>query len=258
VLINYPHELHGTGFLRESKGNLYWLILQPPSPKTEFLGMLRGNGNTLYENIVQIPSRQFRLKFGSQKNLERIFALFSETKFDETKLDKTKFDKTKFDETKSSIDVEKSPKESFQKLDSLFVMNVRNYLLRFLLDVVESGQLCNRVVISEDIQQAINQIKTNDETFFTMKQLARVSGLSESRFKHRFKEETGTTPADYQLRYKIDCACKMLIQDNLSILNTALSLGFSSSQYFATVFRRYMGLPPAEYRIITKSPERQE
>ncbi|MDR1384135.1 MAG: AraC family transcriptional regulator, partial [Planctomycetaceae bacterium] len=32
-----------------------------------------------------------------------------------------------------------------------------------------------------------------------------------------------------------------------TILDTALSLGFSSSQYFATVFRRYMGMSPAEY-----------
>ncbi|MDR2706098.1 MAG: AraC family ligand binding domain-containing protein, partial [Planctomycetaceae bacterium] len=42
VLINYPHERHGTGLFREGKGNLYWLILQPPSSQSEFLGMSHG------------------------------------------------------------------------------------------------------------------------------------------------------------------------------------------------------------------------
>jgi AraC-like DNA-binding protein len=118
--------------------------------------------------------------------------------------------------------------------------------------LAESAQLRSPAAISTGIQPAIDRITDDDETFYTMKQLARVAGLSESRFKHRFREEVGTTPADYQLRHKIDRACQMLIQDNTTILDTALSLGFSSSQYFATVFRRYVGVTPTEYRTIMK------
>jgi AraC-like DNA-binding protein len=166
-----------------------------------------------------------------QKNLERIFAAFDETKISDY------------------------PNPLFVKTNSLFVMNIQNYLLRFLLDLVESSRLRVGSDISEDIQRAIDRMTGEDETFYTMKQLANVADLSESRFKHRFREEVGTTPADYQLRHKIDRACQMLIQDNMTILDTALSLGFSSSQYFATVFRRYMGVTPAEYRTINESPE---
>ncbi|MDR3196943.1 MAG: AraC family transcriptional regulator [Planctomycetaceae bacterium] len=241
VLINYPHELHGTGGFHEGKGNLYWMILNPPNSQTEFLGMSYGNGILLYENLLQIPSRQFKLKTGSQKNLEWIFNAFNKKRNSVIKTEIKEADSGYFEFSSNGSNV-------------FFLMNMRNYLLRFLLDVVESGQLRCRVDISDCIQHVMDQIKMNDETFYTMKQLAKIAGLSESRFKHRFKEETGTTPADYQLRYKIDRACNMLIDDKETILNTALSLGFSSSQYFATVFRRYMGIPPMKY-LTMKSPE---
>jgi AraC-like DNA-binding protein len=241
VLVTYPRERHGTGSFGASKGCLYWLILQPPTSQTEFLGTSHGNGKILYEHLLQIPSRQFKLKAGSQKNLEQIF-----TSFDN-------FDN--FDKTEIPFCTNKSF-QSFRSMgdaNSLFIANVQNYLFRFLLDLVESACYPSRVSISDGIQYAIDRMRELDETFYTMKQLAKAAGLSESRFKHRFKEEVGTTPADYQLRCKIDHACQMLVQDNATILDTALSLGFSSSQYFATVFRRYMGIPPIEYCTIMKS-----
>ncbi|MDR1385270.1 MAG: AraC family transcriptional regulator, partial [Planctomycetaceae bacterium] len=225
VLINYPHEPHGTGVWHEGKGNLYWMILQPPSPQSEFLGLSPANGKILYESFFQFPSRQFRLKAGTQKNLDLIFA--------------------NFETEKISICSDQSFLLS-EKANPFFPMNIQNYLLRFLLDLVESAQSQHQTNISAEMIRVIDQIKTNEEMFYTMRQLAKIAGLSESRFKHRFKEEIGTTPANYQIRHKIDSACRML-RSGQTILDTALSLGFSSSQYFATVFRRYMGMSPAEY-----------
>ncbi|MDR1140920.1 MAG: AraC family transcriptional regulator [Planctomycetaceae bacterium] len=240
VLINYPHESHGTGFFCEGKGCLYWLILHPPDWQSEFLGMFSGNGKILYENFLRFPSRHFKLKAGTHKNLEMIFTLFENKNKDKSEKDSVCSDQT------------------FEQMNSFFQMNVRNYLLRFFLDLAESGQSQHQTDISADIIRVVDRIKADEELFYTMKQLARVAGLSESRFKHRFREEVGTTPADYQIRHKIDRACQMLLRDRKTILDTALSLGFSSSQYFATVFRRYMGMSPAEYRNIMNSPEYRE
>jgi AraC-like DNA-binding protein len=49
------------------------------------------------------------------------------------------------------------------------------------------------------------------------------------------------------MRAKINQACRLLTNGQ-AILPTALDLGFSSSQYFAVAFRRYMGVSPKEYR----------
>ncbi|GHT45920.1 hypothetical protein FACS189454_06210 [Planctomycetales bacterium] len=215
VLMTYPHEPHGTGFLREGKGNLYWLIIQCPAKNSGFLGMKFEHGKALYESLSTLPSRHFKLRPGSQKNLESVFALMT---------------------------ANQTPPDTFT------VINIQNYLLRFLLDLIDTAKTQKQITVSENIARAVQQMKVSGDKFYTLKQLAGIANLSESRFKHRFKEEIGTTPADYQIRQKIDQARNLLLRTNTTILDTALDLGFSSSQYFATVFRRYTGMTPAEYR----------
>jgi AraC-like DNA-binding protein len=217
VLMTYPHEPHSTGFLREGKGNLYWLIIQQPEKNSGFLGMKFEHGKALYESLRSLPARHFKLHIGSQKNLESVFTLLTTN--------------------------QTTPPDTFT------IMNIQNYLLRFLLDVIDSAKAQRQTVVSENIARAVQQIKDSGDKFHTLKQLAKIANLSESRFKHRFKEEIGTTPADFQNRQKIDQARNLLLRANTTILNTALDLGFSSSQYFATVFRRYTGMTPAEYRV---------
>jgi len=73
--------------------------------------------------------------------------------------------------------------------------------------------------------------------------LAQVARLSESRCKARFKREIGVPPAEYWLRKKIDRAIVLL--KKRSVTEVAFELGFSSSQYFATVFKRYTLVNPS-------------
>ncbi|HVK23066.1 MAG TPA: AraC family transcriptional regulator [Actinokineospora sp.] len=85
-------------------------------------------------------------------------------------------------------------------------------------------------------------------------QLVEISGLSASRFFEVFRAETGTSPKDYLLRRKIASARDLLrVNRDLSISDVAHSLGFSTSQYFATVFRRYYGCSPSEARQIDEA-----
>ena len=240
VLINYPYERHGTGFQREGRGTLYWMIIKPPGPRSSFLGLSLEESQLLWKILNSLPKRHFRVKPETKKILDRIFLLLE---------DKIPF-KVRNDESDEKyrmnlISLDAAPLS--EPKDVVLGMNVKNYLLRFVLNLIEAAKEEPTPQVSKEIHFATELLKTHEDIFYTMKMLAREVGLSESRFKHRFKEEIGTSPADYQLRHKIDRACQMLLQ-NETIINISYSLGFSSSQYFATVFRRYMGVSPAEYR----------
>jgi AraC-like DNA-binding protein len=76
--------------------------------------------------------------------------------------------------------------------------------------------------------------------------LAEVARLSQSRCKIRFRQETGVPPAEYWLRKKIEKAADLL--RTRSVTEVAYALGFSSSQYFATAFRRYTLASPSQFR----------
>jgi AraC-like DNA-binding protein len=81
-----------------------------------------------------------------------------------------------------------------------------------------------------------------------MTDLARHLGLSRARMFEVFKKHTGLTPNDYLLRQRIEHAREQLAKPSRSITDIALDVGFSSSQYFANVFRRYTGMTPLEHR----------
>lgn len=79
--------------------------------------------------------------------------------------------------------------------------------------------------------------------------LAAESTLSPSRFYEVFREATGTTPKDYILSRKIELAvARLSVDPRTSVTQLAHALGFSSSQYFATVFRKYRGMSPSQAR----------
>jgi AraC-like DNA-binding protein len=96
--------------------------------------------------------------------------------------------------------------------------------------------------------RAREYMKVNMTSNISVDDIAAACGLSESQFARRFKRETGVTPADCLQRMRIEEACRRLRQTDKSITDITFELGFSSSQYFSTAFRRYVGITPYKYR----------
>ena len=80
----------------------------------------------------------------------------------------------------------------------------------------------------------------------TIDVLSTIAGLSPSRFKALFKEKLGIPPAEYALRLRIEEARRRLAARDASVTRVALDLGFSSSQYFASSFKRLTRMKPRE------------
>lgn len=69
-----------------------------------------------------------------------------------------------------------------------------------------------------------------------------------SRFKAKFKGQMGVTPHAYMNALKIDSAKIYLKAEKLSVTEIAYMLNFSSSHHFASVFKKYVGCTPTEFR----------
>ncbi|MFF7601621.1 helix-turn-helix transcriptional regulator [Streptomyces mirabilis] len=91
----------------------------------------------------------------------------------------------------------------------------------------------------------------------TTAELAALAGLSTSRFYEAFRVATGTSPKDYLLRRKTEYA-RQWLQDDPTVQVTAVahSLGFSTSQRFATILRRYHGISPTACRTTRQGLDR--
>lgn len=100
----------------------------------------------------------------------------------------------------------------------------------------------------QTVQAAISYMKAHLSEEHSIHEVAKEVHCSRAKLFEVFKEETGMTPNDYWQRLRIDLAQEMLANTNHTITQVAMDCGFSSSQYFSSVFRKYSGVSPTDYR----------
>ena len=65
---------------------------------------------------------------------------------------------------------------------------------------------------------------------------------------HSFAKYTGFSPIQYLNRRRLEAACQLLRDTDLSVSDIAGSTGFSSQSYFTQAFRKFYGITPVKYR----------
>jgi len=79
--------------------------------------------------------------------------------------------------------------------------------------------------------------------------VAASTGLTRMHFAAQFRSTTGYSPHAYLLRRRLEHAQMLLRSSEFSVLNVALSCGFSSHAHFTAVFKRMIGEPPNAWRM---------
>jgi AraC family transcriptional regulator of arabinose operon len=104
------------------------------------------------------------------------------------------------------------------------------------------------------IERVISRIKTDTATAWDIAALAALVNLSPSRFRHLFKQETGTTPAQFLKERRVRTAERMLRTTFLSVKQVLKQVGITSNTHFVRDFRKLYGMTPTAYRRnITRS-----
>ncbi len=86
---------------------------------------------------------------------------------------------------------------------------------------------------------------------WTVELMAEHCGLKRSRFTSYCLELTSRTPAEYLNHCRIKAAASLLREKpGMAIIEIAMQCGFSSSQQFATTFRRIKKCTPSDFRTV--------
>jgi AraC family transcriptional regulator len=92
------------------------------------------------------------------------------------------------------------------------------------------------------------KIEANLDTDLSLESLAKESGYSRAHFLRMFQATAGVTPHQYVLDLRLRRAQERLLQANSSIVDVALSCGFSSQSHMTSVFRQHLEMTPGEFR----------
>src|SRR5215469_10525133 len=99
------------------------------------------------------------------------------------------------------------------------------------------------------VELFLSSLSDQIEHPWTLESMAEHCGLGRTRFTHYCYELTNMPPLEYLNRCRIERACRLLsINHEKTVTDIAFECGFSSSQYFATVFRRYRRVAPNLFR----------
>ena len=98
------------------------------------------------------------------------------------------------------------------------------------------------------VRHAKKYIRENYIQNIDFSMLAKSSGYSYDRFRHLFKEATGTSLKQYLINVKLDKAKAILAETTTPIKAIAHQLGFSSIGHFVNFFTARMNIAPMAYR----------
>ena len=206
-----PDELHDTANLPEERGILYWVILRL-EPAEEFLGLAKPGAARLKRELLAMPNRHFRGHPESARILGEMTEVLAGPR----------------------------DREAVSRQ-----MRLQSLLLQYLTRTVQASRQGLTGSASPLMKRLLRYIDGHLADPIAVPRLAQVARLSESRCKARFKREIGVPPAEFWLRKKIERAVVLLKER--TVTEVAYALGFSSSQYFATVFKRYTLVNPSQF-----------
>ncbi len=122
--------------------------------------------------------------------------------------------------------------------------------VELLLQIVQEQQLGSLSIgqwsLSErsKLQKAQEILMTSLENPPSLAELAKLSGLSESRLKAGFKKMFNMTVFGYLRSQRMEHAMQLLLTGNYKTAEAALAAGYSNPSHFAAAFRKQFGMNP--------------
>lgn len=98
------------------------------------------------------------------------------------------------------------------------------------------------------VHEAMMYIERHYNQNITVTQLADWCNLDRSYFGKIFKNTVLVTPHEYILRYRINTACDLLKNTDLSIGDISAQVGYENQLHFSRAFKKITGIAPREWR----------
>ena len=106
----------------------------------------------------------------------------------------------------------------------------------------------NAVRMTKECARIKEYLDANYADHITLDKLTELTHMNKYYMAHSFAKYTGLSPIQYLNRRRLEAACQLLRDTDLSISDIAGSTGFSSQSYFTQAFRKAHGVTPMKYR----------
>ena len=151
-----------------------------------------------------------------------------------------------------------SLKKCILEILSLNIMNNSNrlkidgLLYLFIGNLKENNKYMDKensnTQVDEYINISIDFINNNYSNNIKVTDIANYVGLNRSYFSNLFTKKIGISPQEYLLSLKMERACNLLTNLQLSIGDVARQVGYEDQLTFSKIFKKSKGVSPKLYR----------
>lgn len=139
--------------------------------------------------------------------------------------------------------------DDLERINSLDICYSNNL---YMAPLNQSLDLCPKKgcagCYSLNVRRAMNYIQAHYKENITLDSVISHLDLNKSYFCTLFKRESGVTFTHYVNLIRIEKSKRQLLKDNRSVLDIALSVGFSNQNYYTIIFKRMTSMTPMEFR----------
>lgn len=227
MTITRPWEAHKVGDPEVGVGKFYWVIID--------LDVRRPHQNWKWPDWIML----------SPSDLEKLTLILRQNEKVVWKTDKRIRDC--FQRLGKAVDADENGSNASR------IRLLVNYLLILILDLlVEDEVELNEQLTdsSRSVQLFLKELDNNLTEAWTIEKMAQSAGVGLTRFTHHCKQITNLTPMRYLMMQRLKLSKDILINnEQMSVSEVAFACGFSTSQYFSTVFKKHEKCTPLEYRL---------
>ncbi|WP_372662231.1 helix-turn-helix domain-containing protein [Cohnella sp.] len=125
------------------------------------------------------------------------------------------------------------------------VLEQLHEMAQLVMNEVRKTRFSNGQQLAEAIRM---YVEDNYSYELTLSSLAEMFHINETYLSGLFKQNAGITFSDYLTRLRLTKAEQLLKEDELKLTDITTLVGYSSSSYFSTAFKKFYGMSPKEYR----------
>lgn len=125
-------------------------------------------------------------------------------------------------------------------------------LYSLLAMLIESGPIKSTLQTESRadiyVAKVVDFIENNYAQVLSVEDIAYYIGLNRSYLCSLFKGQMNSSIQEYLIRYRVNKACEMMFNAELSIGDISRSVGYNDPLLFSKIFKKIMGISPKYYR----------
>lgn len=129
----------------------------------------------------------------------------------------------------------------------LRLQGILGVFLSELIEIAEKQQAGSENFKDVYIKKVLQFIETNYSRDISISDISQHIGLNKNYFSSFFKENLHMTPQEYLIKYRINKACELMKNKNLTVAEISCSVGYTDSLCFSKIFKKVKGCCPREY-----------